>query len=314
MKYTLFHQYKVSQLSLGTIQLGMDYGIANASGAPDRDAAFSILDFARRSGINTFDTARTYGKAEEVIGQYFHQTPLTDDLIISKFKYDWTAKISVEEAWKRTHESVKQSIQQLGLSSIPLVLYHQGPDEPMEEVQRIVPTLMARLKETGAIERSGISLYYSKDARHLAETEDFEAIQIPLNLLDHDVVKDGTIRALSEKGMLVFVRSVFLQGLFFRNPDELTGTLTKATPYLKQIRQLARDHRMTVAEMAFGVIRDFPELHSLVVGAENKEQIETNIQLLSGPAPSDQLRMELESIVKNIPIDVITPGRWQSSV
>ena len=51
----------VSELSLGTVQLGMSYGISNSTGKPDREEAFSILDTAAEEGITVLDTAAAYG-------------------------------------------------------------------------------------------------------------------------------------------------------------------------------------------------------------------------------------------------------------
>ncbi len=310
MKYTPFHQYRISQLALGTIQLGMNYGIANTTGAPAKEEAFSILDLARKSGINTFDTARTYGQAEKVLGDYFTQNPSDGDLVISKFKYDWTPGISLETAWKSVRSSVEQSISELNTSHVPLVLYHKGPDEPMEEVLRIVPTLIDRLKEEGLIAYGGISLNYSREAAGLAEHAAFEAIQIPLNILDQKVINDGTLGSLHRSGKTIFVRSVFLQGLFFRDPRELTGILKEASPYLANLHALARDYRLAVADLAFAFIRDLPEADSLVVGAENISQVRSNLALLNGPALPESLRTELETLAADVPKPVITPGMW----
>ena len=47
---------------LGTVQLGMNYGIANLDGKPDEEKSFSILRTALEGGINTLDTARAYGE------------------------------------------------------------------------------------------------------------------------------------------------------------------------------------------------------------------------------------------------------------
>ncbi|MFD0516840.1 aldo/keto reductase [Paractinoplanes durhamensis] len=60
--------YRQSVLILGTAQLGMAYGIANRTGAPDDDAAAGILAAARDLGITHLDTARAYGDSENRIG------------------------------------------------------------------------------------------------------------------------------------------------------------------------------------------------------------------------------------------------------
>ncbi|GAA4444527.1 aldo/keto reductase [Ravibacter arvi] len=309
MKYTAFHGYRVSQLSLGTIQLGMDYGIANTKGAPNEAEAFRILDVARESGINTFDCARTYGRAEEVLGNYFANKP-AGDLIVSKFKYDWEPGISVETAWQRTTTTIEQSLQALQVSQIPVCLYHKGPGEPMEEVMRIVPIMIERLKEKGYIRHAGLSLYYSADAHGLDDSPYFEALQIPMNVLDQALITEGLLEKLHGAGKLIFIRSVFLQGLFFQSPGALNETLKPAIPFLEKIKTLADEHGMTVAQLAFGFIRDLPHVDSLVIGAENQEQIRTNLDLLRGPRLPDPLRDTLSNLSKHVPRQVITPGLW----
>ena len=310
MKHTPFHQYQVSQLALGTIQLGMDYGIANTTGAPAKEDAFSILALARKSGIHTFDTARTYGQAEKILGDYFAQFPSNGDLIISKFKYDWTPGIHLDTAWKATRESVTRSLKELNVRQIPLVLYHKGPQEPVEEVLRIVPALIDRLKEEGLIAHGGISLNYSEEAKTLAGHPSFEAIQIPLNIFDQKVINDGTLERLHKAGKLIFVRSVFLQGLFFRDPLELTGVLREAIPYLEKLHSLAQDYHLQIPELAFAFIRDLKEADSLVVGAENVSQVRSNLTLLNSAVLPESLRTELKNLALDIPKPVITPGMW----
>ncbi len=310
MKYTVFHDYKVSQLSLGTIQLGMDYGIANSGGAPDEEEAFHILDAARRSGINTFDSARTYGRAEEILGHYFSQKPASGDLLISKFKYDWEPGITIDKAWQRTKASITQSAGYLKTDRIPMALYHKGPSEPMEEVLRIAPAMIERLRENGLIDYGGLSLYYSDDARYLKEDTCFEAVQIPLNVLDQAIIREGILEDLHRSGKLIFIRSVFLQGLFFRDPKELKGVLRHAIPYLERLHALAARYDLSVAAAAFGFIRDLPEADSLVIGAENPRQIYANLELLNGPALSETLSADLAALSIEIPKEVVTPGLW----
>lgn len=45
-----------SRLILGTAQLGLNYGLANKSGKPDKLMAFEILNKALEYGIDAFDT------------------------------------------------------------------------------------------------------------------------------------------------------------------------------------------------------------------------------------------------------------------
>ena len=59
-----------SRLSLGTVQLGLNYGINNSGGKPDRELAHKILNSAINNDINILDTAGAYGDSEIVIGEW----------------------------------------------------------------------------------------------------------------------------------------------------------------------------------------------------------------------------------------------------
>ncbi len=58
------------KLILGTVQLGLNYGIANDSGKPSIDNSIEIIKKCLKNDINTFDTARAYGDAEDILGLF----------------------------------------------------------------------------------------------------------------------------------------------------------------------------------------------------------------------------------------------------
>ena len=66
----------ISALSLGTVQLGLSYGINNADGKPSQETANAILNAALEGGINTLDTAGAYGDSEVVIGNWLKTIPV----------------------------------------------------------------------------------------------------------------------------------------------------------------------------------------------------------------------------------------------
>ena len=58
------------KLALGTAQFGLDYGIANKKGKVAKEEVFKILEYAHSVGIDTLDTAYSYGESEDVIGKF----------------------------------------------------------------------------------------------------------------------------------------------------------------------------------------------------------------------------------------------------
>ncbi|MDZ7846867.1 MAG: hypothetical protein U5L96_08890 [Owenweeksia sp.] len=61
-------QADFQRIGLGTVQLGMSYGIANKTGKPDEEESRSIIYKAEMLGIDLLDTASAYGDSETVIG------------------------------------------------------------------------------------------------------------------------------------------------------------------------------------------------------------------------------------------------------
>ena len=48
-----------AKLCLGTVQLGIKYGVNNVIGRqPTKEEAFALLSAAQRAGVDTFDTDR----------------------------------------------------------------------------------------------------------------------------------------------------------------------------------------------------------------------------------------------------------------
>ena len=70
----------VSSISLGTVELGMDYGVPvdGQHRRPPAEAAGRLLNQALDLGVNFIDTARAYGASEEVIGQALHTLAATN--------------------------------------------------------------------------------------------------------------------------------------------------------------------------------------------------------------------------------------------
>lgn len=61
----------INKIGLGTVQWGLDYGIANTTGIPADDELLNIERSARNHKIDLLDTAIGYGDAEKRIGSFF---------------------------------------------------------------------------------------------------------------------------------------------------------------------------------------------------------------------------------------------------
>lgn len=279
----------ISQMTLGTVQLGMNYGVANKNGKPSLFEAFRILDAAAEGGINSIDTARAYGDSEEVIGKYLSSPTckLQDAFITTKFAIDPSAGTSSREIEKQILDHAASSLTKLNIKKIHVYMLHQAKD--MHQYGKAVPDTLNKLKKDGLIEKAGVSVYFYEEAEEMLEYGRYEAIQIPVNIFDDRIIKSRVIEKLQKAGNIVFARSVFLQGLFFLDPDDLPQSLQAAREPLIELRKLSHDNEISTTSLALSYIRDMQGVTSLVLGAETPEQVKENVILMDNP----QLKIRL---------------------
>ena len=311
MKYSKLHGYNISRLTLGTVALGMDYGISNNKGKPDRANGFGIISSALMAGINTLDTARGYGEAEQLIGDFFDHEQINQPInIVTKFKISPENLINKEKARAEVYHIVRTSIKFLKLKYIPICLFHMNRHLPLDDVLKILPSIFYDLKNDGLIDVAGVSIDHPDEAKSFLEHPVIEAMQVPLNIFDTRIIKNGILNRLHTEGKIVFVRSVFLQGLFFMNPQNLKGNLVDAVKYIETLQDIARDANISIAQLAFSFINNQQNISSIVFGAVNQEQIKQNIGLLGNDIVSNEIKELIKYHFANVPEHIITPGLW----
>lgn len=310
MTYSTVNRDSVSKLTLGTAQLGMDYGIYKRSVKPGSKESMQIIDYALQSGINTLDTARDYGNAEQILGDFMVGGFGTEAMIVTKFKISPSNLPHIERARAEVYESVYASLAALRLSQIPICLFHKDKDQPIELVIKILPGILTSLVDDGLIDTGGISVYHPEEVRQALEHTIIKAIQVPMNVFDQRLMRSGLLQQMYDDQKIIFVRSVFLKGLLFIQPENLSGSLIEAGNYLTTLHKIANQSGISVAQLAFSYVRDMEEITSIVFGAENVEQVQQTLQLLQGSAIDTNTRQTIETIFQNIPESIIVPGLW----
>ena len=305
------HTNTISKLMLGTVALGLDYGIADQQQKPELKESIDILSFALQAGISAFDTARTYGTAEQLLGDFLSSNEVRKPVsIVTKFKIDPKNIYDIKKSREEVFESVKTSLRNLKQQKVPVCLFHMNRELPRQAVMDIIPGIFEELLEAGLIDIAGISIDHPAEAEWFVDQPLIKALQVPMNVFDHRLLNNGMLQQLQANGKMVFVRSVFLQGLFFLKPEELKGNLVNAAPYLRRLKALADSEGISIAQLAFSYIRDIRAVTSIVFGAKNVSQVAQNIELSNGKPLSAEVRDTIHFLFTDIPEDIITPGNW----
>ena len=283
---------KPSAMSLGTVQLGMNYGIANQDGKPSQEKSFAILRTALENGVNALDTARGYGDSEAVIGRFLKTWQGERPFLTTKI-LDLQGD-SPKELERFAAQSVETSLEMLGVSKVDRVMLHRASDVYIHG--KVAQQAMENLVRMGYCDRVGVSVYTAGDIKEMLRYEGFTLTQVPMSVFDQRLIADGSLEALGKRGCEVYVRSVFLQGLFFLDPDAVTDPILQqhAVPGIRRLRQVAQSLGLTVAQLAIAFIRDLPGVTSLVLGADTPEQVRQNCGYFATAALEEATLAELK--------------------
>ena len=117
----------VTDMVIGTAQLGMNYGIANRCGSPSLKDSEDLLKTAIANGVAFIDTARAYGNSESVIGRALASGWRGRVPIITKLSpmTECSRTASPEEVQARVSASLFQSCMSLGVSSLDVLMLHR---------------------------------------------------------------------------------------------------------------------------------------------------------------------------------------------
>ncbi|MCU6711846.1 aldo/keto reductase [Paenibacillus sp. J5C_2022] len=299
-----------SRLTLGTVQLGMPYGIHNRNGVPSEESSFELLREAWEGGVVSFDTASAYGQSEMLLGRFFEgKRPL----IMTKIAMQPEPGATPDMIERDMREKIERSLVHLRLSVVPILMLHNT--DVMKHYGDAISGSFRTMVREGLVEKAGISISHNTKEEYetmwkYLQDDSYDAIQIPMNMLDHRPLRNGCLDMLSRAGKTVFVRSVFLQGLIHMKAEELPAGLQEARGPLAVLRELSERYTIPLAQMAVSFIRDMPGVNSLIIGAETREQVRENMALIGGPAIPDRMRAEMMELFRDVPEKVITPGHW----
>ncbi|MEI8248712.1 MAG: aldo/keto reductase, partial [Lentisphaerota bacterium] len=240
-----------SKLMLGTVQFGLNYGIANTAGKPSYETARDIIQAAYESGVNCLDTAAGYGDSEVVLGRALAELKLKDKMqVISKVPGISQQNISERDAERFIVESVENSLARLGIQRLAACLFHVEQD-----IRHI--GILQSLEKKGLIGGAGISLDTNQYCKDVISTG-IKYVQLPYNVLDKRF--DEFFPLAQKSGIAVFTRSVYLQGLLLMPEDKIRESLQEVIPVRRRLACLAAEANMDMSELCMRFVLSNPAI------------------------------------------------------
>lgn len=296
----------LSKVTLGTVQLGMRYGISNAKGQPSCSETARLLDAALDAGIRSFDTARAYGTSEERLGRLLAPKQQQRTSIITKLAPLQTNQKDERRAAVRA--SISKSQEALRRTVLDCVLVHRQHELHCDAVKGE----LERAQDAGDIRCFGASVYDLADTIEIIRNaEGCRALQLPLSIADQRFADAGVLELAKERGIIVFARSTLLQGALMMAPSELPDYLKDLSEPLRRLDNLANEAGTSRLRILLSSIDTMPGISSIVLGAERHEQVREFGSYLKSSAVSEDLLVEARNLFRGLPENCIDVRQWR---
>jgi aryl-alcohol dehydrogenase-like predicted oxidoreductase len=289
----------INKLILGTVQLGLDYGINNQQGKPSQQQAFKILETAYNSGVSTLDTAEAYGDSQLVIGQFLKTHPEKQFKIITKLAATSTVKPS------NLLLQIEKNCNILHVEKLHGYMFHNY--QSFKEKQNLYDKFLLA-KENKLISKAGISLYTNSEVEDVINNfSGFDFIQIPFNLFDNATKRKEILDQAKSKNIEVHTRSVFLQGLFFKQPEELPLKLKTLKGNLEILDILKQKYNLNTLTLALQYVLQKYYIDNVLIGVETAEQLKLNIKSAEKHVKIPHIEIDDINIITD---ELLNPSNW----
>jgi len=302
-----------SELTLGTAQLGMEYGAVNEHGKPSVEQAVAIVRRAIAHSVTALDTARAYGTAEEVLGRALGGAWASRVEVITKVDLaGLAADASAPQVRAAVDESIQRSRRAIGASQLAVVLLHRWQDH--DSWQGAAWQRLLELREAGNIAVLGASVYETREALEALQDPAIEHLQIPMNVLDWRWEEDGVDRAIASRPeVVVHARSALLQGVLAHPPSRWPAVEGfQPQECSRMLGRLAKEFgRESVVDLCLAYVRSLAWVTSVVVGCETMDQLEENLRLCRTPRLSREQCEHLRQALPQAPGEFLNPAKWK---
>jgi len=292
-----------SSMTLGTVQLGLAYGVANKKGMPLEKQAAKIIHEAIKHGVVTIDTAMAYGEAEKRIGKALEGGLASQVRVITKLAPNCTTAADVEAS---IHASCRNLVQKI----LHTVLLHRWG---MHKYSKAWEPLVDFMK-AGVVQNIGVSVQNPEELMEALQEKVVSHIQLPFNILDWRWREPNVQKAIQTRpDVIIHVRSVLLQGLLIspaRIWPVIHGFNNRAT--IKMLDKFAKSFkRKNITDLCIAYVRAQSWITSLVIGLETIAQLKENMELFLKPKLTpEQCEIIHKGFDQNIPIEFLDPSQW----
>ena len=283
--------YEVSEIGLGTWQLGESFGALNDQTAED------ILKTARRLDVNFWDTADVYGggQSESRIGAFKDKGGV---FVATKLGRGGQFPGMKGYTRKNVKESLAGSLKRIGGEALDLAQLHCIPTDVLKDGE--IFSIMDDLKTEGLMRHWGASIENVEEALICLGAPGLSTLQIIFNLFRQDYAEQVLPKAQAANvGIIVRLplasgllsgkwtkdttfdekdhRNFNRDGKFFNVGETFSGLpFETGIALVEELKQLA-PKGLPMSQFALRWLLDHPAVSTIIAGVTKPSQLEANV-------------------------------------
>ena len=155
----------------------------------------------------------------------------------------------------------------------------------------------------------GVSIYDYKDIEETLSFHKPDIIQIPLSILDTRLFWDGTLYDLISNDIVIHIRSVFLQGLFYLSEQQIKKKFPDVFIPMNQLKIIANKAGITISELSLLWVSSLNFNGKIIIGVDSLDQLKKHERTLSTSVKNEIFEEALSIKYKNI--NILNPSLWK---
>jgi aryl-alcohol dehydrogenase-like predicted oxidoreductase len=285
----------MQKIIIGTANFSGEYGFVSAK-KMDSSEISNVIEHAQSVGINHFDTAKSYGNAEEILGSKLDRSkPLIIDSKINKKEC-----LSVDMIVR----AARDTIEKVGVTKIS-TLYLHNFELIAADQQNIVKNGLEKVLELELANHIGVSVYTQSELTNAKKLYPrFTHFQIIENICDRRLNSSSEIIEFVESGNFINVRSIFLQGILLSDPNKLQDKFKLAFDAINRLHQYADSQKVSILDLCLAYANSIKWASKIVVGIDSKKQLEEILE------SNYELTSNWQNEIPTIPPMLLDPRFW----
>ena len=285
----------ITKLGIGTLQFGLNYGIANKDGKLKNLEINKIKNISKAHNINIVDTANVYGNSEKRLGDLgFSDFKLVSKLPVTQPPIDrvnWVLK------------NVRKSLKKLNVTKLYGMHIHNTKYLLDKKGYKIYNGLV-KAKKDGLINKIGVSVYTIQELKKIILRFKIDLVLLPFNIFDQRLIKSNILQELKDRNIEIHTRTTFLQGLLLLEGSKIPSKFKKYKKYFDNWNKIQKKIKIPKFEICLKYALSNKYIDKVIVGIDNSKQFNLLIKA------AGYLKIQSKSIDASKEIDLINPSKW----